>query len=130
VLFRSAAARPRRPARQVVRQPKDRIVWTLLLESSWWEQMSADDHALLCTLAGWQGEFFRLLDREVAEHGARPWAALRERLAAEEWGAEALALVDGEDPAIEPLLEDLRASMAQLRAADQKRAAARVLNRL
>ena len=65
----------------------------------------------------------------MAEHGRQPWAALRERVAAEPWGEAALALVDGEDPAIELLLEDLRSSMTQLRTADQKRAAAQVLGR-
>ena len=34
-----------------------------------------------------------------------------------------------EDPAIEPSLDDLRSSMAQIRVADQKRAAAQVLGR-
>jgi hypothetical protein len=54
---------------------------------------------------------------------------LRERVATEPWGETALALVDAEDPAIEPSLDDLRGSMAQLRGADQKRAAAQVLGR-
>ena len=101
----------------------------LLLESAWWEALGAADHALLCALPGWHGEAFRFLDRETAEHGRQPWAALRERVAEEPWGEAALALVDGEDPAIEPLLEDLRSSMTQLRTADQKRAAAQVLGR-
>ena len=42
---------------------------------------------------------------------------------------ETCALIDAEDPAIEPLLEDLHSSMAQLRAAGGKRAAALVLGR-
>ncbi len=122
--------RPRRPTRQVMRQPHDRLAWMLLLESSWWEQLSAADHALLCALPGWHGETFRFIDRAMAERGAQPWAALRELLAGEAWGASALALVDAEDPAIEPLLEDLHGSMAQLRVAGDKRAAALVLGRL
>jgi len=125
----AGAYRPGRPARQAIRKPHDRLAWMLLLESAWWEALSPADHALLCALPGWHGEAFRFLDRETAEHGRQPWAALRERVAAEPWGEAALALVDGEDPAIEPLLEDLRSSMTQLSTADQKRAAAQVLGR-
>jgi DNA primase len=123
-------ARSRRPVKQVMRQPQDRVAWMLLLESSWWEQLSPGAHAMLCALPGWHGEAFRFIDRVTAEHGAQPWAALRERLAVEPWGASALALVDAEDPAIEPLLDDLRSSMAQLREFGDKRAAAVVLGRL
>jgi DNA primase len=124
------AGRPRRPTKQVMRQPRDRVVWMLLLESGWWEQLSASDNALLCALPGWHGEAFRFIDRASAEHGAQPWAVLRERLASESWSASALALVDAEDASIEPLLEDLHGSMAQLRVAGEKRAAALVLGRL
>ncbi len=121
--------RPQRAVKQAVRQPRDRVAWMLLLESAWWEALGAADHALLCALPGWYGELFRFVDRQTTEHGRQPWAALRERVASEPWGEAALALVDGEDPAIEPLLEDLHSSMAQIRSADQKRAAAHVLGR-
>ncbi len=121
---------PRQAARQAMRQPHDRVAWTLLLESRWWEQLTASDHALLCELEGWHGEAFRFLDRAAAEHGALPWAALRERIAEEPWSAAALALVDAEDPAIEPLVEDLQRSMAQMRSSAARRDAERVLGRL
>jgi DNA primase len=123
-------SRPRRPARSVMRQPADRLAWLLLLESRWWDSLSAADHRVLCALPGWHGELFRLIDRETAERGAVPWAALRERIAGEDWAASAISLVDGEDPAIEPLAEDLLRSMGQLRVADEQRAAMRVLGRL
>ena len=125
-----AMTRPRRPAKQVMRQPPDRLAWMLLLESAWWDVLSAPDHALLCALPGWQGEAFRFIDRLVAEHGAEPWAVLRERIREEPWAGPALAVIDGEDAAIEPLIEDLHHSMSQLRAADDKRAAAILLGRL
>ncbi len=125
----STSGRWRRPVKQAVRQPHDRVAWMLLLESAWWEELSSADHALLCAMPGWHGEAFRFIDRQTAERGKQSWAALRERIAEEPWGDAALALVDGEDPAIEPLLEDLRSSMTQLRGADQKRAAAQVLGR-
>jgi len=128
-----AAARPQRagrPGRTAARQPADRIAWMLLLESGWWETLSAADHALLCELPGWHGELFRFLDRESAEHGARPWAALRERIAEEPWAAAALAVVDSEDPAIEPVADDLPRSLHQLRSAAERRDAMRVLGRI
>jgi len=126
--FRSPPTR--RGARPPMRQPADRIAWMLLLESGWWETLSGADHAALCALPGWHGELFRFLDRQSAEHGAQPWAALRERLAAEPWAASALALVDAEDPAIEPLAEDLPRSLDQLRAAPERHDAMRVLGRI
>ncbi|MEP6739863.1 MAG: DNA primase [Caldimonas sp.] len=125
-----AESRPRRAARQAMRQPADRIAWMLLLESRWWESLAEPDHVALCALPDWHGELFRFIDRATAEHGAMPWAALRERIAGEPWATQALALVDGEDPAIEPLAEDLHRSMAQFRGAPDQRAAMRVLGRL
>jgi DNA primase len=119
-------AAPRR-AQVPMRQPQDRIAWLLLLESRWWHELSGADHEMLCALPGWHGEAFRLLDRLALEHGDLPWAALRERVASEEWASHALALVDGEDPAIEPLLEDLRLMMGRLRNAPTVDEARRVL---
>jgi DNA primase len=124
------SGRPRRPARQVMRQPADRIAWLLLLESRWWETLGSADHALLCALPGWHGELFRFLDRQAAEHGSLPWAALRERIATEPWADAALALVDAEDPAIEPLADDLPRSLDQLRTSGDRNDAMRVLGRI
>ena len=126
----SSAGRRPRPARPVMRQPADRIVWMLLLESRWWDDLSGADHALLCDLPGWHGELFRFLDRQSAEHGPQPWAALRERLACEPWASAALSLVDAEDPAIEPLADDLPRSIDQLRRSPERNDAMRVLGRI
>ncbi len=117
----------RRPGRQAMRQPADRLAWMLLLESRWWDTLDAADHELLCALPGWHGELFRFLDRESVERGAVPWAALRERIGSEGWAATALALVDAEDPAIEPVVDELHLSMAQLRRAPLRNEAMRVL---
>jgi DNA primase len=111
-------------------QPADRIAWMLLLESRWWERLSGADHTLLCALPGWHGELFRFLDREATEHGAQTWAVLRERIGGEPWAGMALALVDAEDPAIEPVEDDLPRSIGQLRSAADQRAAMRVLGRI
>jgi len=122
--------RPRRGPRPAMWQPADRIAWMLLLESAWWDRLGGADHALLCALPGWHGELFRFLDREAAEHGAQPWAVLRGRIAGEPWAEAALALVDAEDPAIEPAEDDLGRSIAQLRAAADQHDAMRVLGRI
>ncbi|MDA0189472.1 MAG: DNA primase [Proteobacteria bacterium] len=128
---RPAPARTRAPSarRQMPRQPEDRALWALLLESGWWAQLGAEDHETLCALEGWHGEAFRLIDRLSVDEGALPWAALRERVATEAWGARAVALVDGEDPAIEPSIDDLRASLAQLRKSAALLESMRILGR-
>ncbi len=117
------------PRRQMPRQPEDRALWALLLESGWWTQLSAEDHETLCALQDWHGDAFRLIDRISADEGNLPWAALRERLTIEAWGAQARRLVDGEDPAIEPSLDDLRTSIGQLRRAAIDAEVMRVLGR-
>ncbi|MDQ6628922.1 MAG: DNA primase [Pseudomonadota bacterium] len=119
-----------RPVKQVMRQPADRLAWMLLLESAWWDALSGTDHALLCGLPGWHGEAFRFIDCLLAGSGPEPWAALRERIVDEAWAGPALAVIEAEDPGIEPLLDDLHQGVAQLRAAGDKRAAALVLGRL
>lgn len=126
---RPAPRRAPTARRAMPRQPEDRALWALLLESGWWGQLSAEEHESLCALEGWHGEAFRLIDRLAADEGNLPWAALRERLAAEDWAAQALRLVDGEDPAIEPSLEDLRASIVQLRRAAGQQEIMRILGR-
>ena len=132
------AAAPRRPPprpahaaprRHMPRQPEERALWALLLESGWWAQLSAEDHETLCALQDWHGEAFRLIDRLAADEGTLPWAALRERLTDEPWGPQARRLVDAEDPAIEPSLDDLRTSIAQLRRAAVDAEVMRILGR-
>jgi DNA primase len=115
------------PRRHMPRQPADRALWALLLESGWWTRLAAEDHETLCALEGWHGEAFRLIDRLSADEGNLPWAALRERLGAEDWAAQAIRLVDAEDPAIEPSLDDLRASIGQLRESARRRESMRIL---
>jgi DNA primase len=124
------SGRPSRHARAAMRQPADRLAWMLLLESGWWDKLTAADHSVLCALPGWHGELFRFLDRETAERGAQPWAVLRERLAGESWATAALAVVDAEDPAIEPIEDDLARSLRQLRAAPEQQDLMRVLGRI
>ena len=127
---RRSAPPPRRSAPRVAaRLPQDRAAALLLQRCEWWEQLSGDDHELLAALPGWHGELFRWIDRWVAEHGATPWSSLRELAAAEPWGEQARALVDGAELAVEPVAEDLQAAVGQVRFARQQQAAWALLGR-
>jgi DNA primase len=108
--------------------PQDRVAWMLLLESRWWHELGDADHELLCSLDSWHAELFRLVDRLAHEQGDLPWAALRERISGEAWAGQALALVDREDPVIEPLVEDLRVLVQKLRDGPKALDARRVLD--
>ncbi len=44
------------------------------------ETLSSEDHALLCALPAPHGPLFVWLESQMHEHGAQPWAALREGL--------------------------------------------------
>jgi hypothetical protein len=55
---------------------------------------------------------------------------LRGRIGDKAWAASALALVDAEDPAIEPVEDDLARSIGQLRSAADQHDAMRVLGRI
>jgi hypothetical protein len=107
---------PRRaPTCPPVRSPADRLAWMLMLESDWWEHLSGEDQSTLRCLPGWHGHLFRFIDRTLLNNGAQPWADLRERLQAEHWSNAAISLVEGEDPAIEPLPDDLPRALEKLR---------------
>ncbi len=126
-------AGPRRPppvrARTAARQPQDQVARILLQRSDWWQELTAEDHQLLVSLEGWHAELFSWLERWLTEHGAAAWAELREPLNAERWGAQAVALVDGAEVPVEPVLEDLRAALTQTQRALQSLASLKLLGR-
>jgi DNA primase len=87
---------PRRPSafsasRRAPRKPEDRIVHLLLMQPAWWDQLTAEDHELLHRLAPPHGDLMAWLERDIVEHGPRPWASVRTALAADEGAARALA---------------------------------------
>ena len=122
------AGRPERRPRTAGR-PEDSALRLLLLESGWWDELGAEDHDLLCALPGWHGLAIHLLDRAVVERGAVPWAVLREQVAVEPWGAEALAAIEGDHRGIEPIRDELTQAIAQMRRGPLEREAMRVLGR-
>jgi DNA primase len=96
-------------SRRAPRKPEDRIVHLLLTQPAWWDQLTAEDHELLHALPPPHGELVAWLERDVVEHGPRPWAAIRTALAAEEQAAAALgALRLDENEEFEAAVSDLR----------------------
>lgn len=72
---------PRMLGRQMASKSRvDRAVGLLLANAGAWDSLSADDHALLAHLPAPHGPVFAWLEAQLHEHGAQPWAALREAL--------------------------------------------------
>ncbi|MDH4325714.1 MAG: DNA primase [Betaproteobacteria bacterium] len=87
-------------SRRPPRSPIDRVLHLLLTQPAWWDQLTAEDHELLHALGPPHGELVAWLERDVVEHGPRPWAAVRTALEADSALSDALArlrLGDGED---------------------------------
>jgi DNA primase len=109
-----APARAARPSafaasRRAPRKPEDRIVHLLLMQAAWWDDLTAEDHELLHALPSPHAELLRWLERDIVEHGPRPWAAVRTALAADESCAAALAALRLDDS------EDFEADRSALR---------------
>jgi DNA primase len=77
---RSHVPRPPRPGRTLPPGRGDRALQIVLTDPKAWETLSHDDHQLLCELAAPHGPLFAWLDSQVHDHGAQPWATLREAL--------------------------------------------------
>jgi DNA primase len=94
---RGGGARWQRPAsafaasRRAPRKPEDRIVQLLLMQPAWWERLTTEDHELLHALPAAHGVLVAWLERDIVEHGPRPWAAVKAALDADDAGAAALA---------------------------------------
>jgi DNA primase len=96
-------------ARRAPRRPEDRIVSMLMLQSAWWDRLTAEDHELLHSLPAPYGEMLAWLERDIVEHGPRPWAAVRAALSADE------ALTRGEVAREVVNADDFDADFADLR---------------
>lgn len=68
-----------------------------------WEELSGEDHQLLCELAPPHGPLFVWLDHQHHEHGNQSWGALREGLRDHESEALAVRVMSS---AFTPLLDD------------------------
>ena len=76
------------------RSRADRAVGLLLANAAAWDRLSADDHAMLAHMPAPHGPVFAWLEAQLHEHGAQPWAALREALRHEPFEAYACAEVE------------------------------------
>ena len=71
----------------------DRALQIVLTEPAAWDQLTHDDHQLLCELPAPHGPLFAWLDAHVHEHGPQPWPMLLQALAGQEQEGFAVALV-------------------------------------
>ena len=76
--------------RQIPAARADHAARVLLSDMSIWEDLSSEDHNLLCDLVPPHGLLFAWLDHQHHEHGPQAWGALREGLRGQEF--EDLAL--------------------------------------
>jgi DNA primase len=63
--------------RQAPRSPSDWVTRLLLMQAQWWSELGADDLDLLNSLPAPHATLLRWLERDIEEHGARPWAVLQ-----------------------------------------------------
>ncbi len=70
--------------RRAPRRPEDRILQLLLMQAPWWDRLTVEDHELLHALPAPYDQLIGWLERDLMEHGPRPWAALRAALAEHE----------------------------------------------
>jgi len=78
---RSALASRSVLLRQPPRKPEDHAVQLLLAHADWWHRLATEAQDLLHALPPPHGALVAWLERELAEHGARPWAVRRVALA-------------------------------------------------
>ncbi len=82
--WKPGAAAPRTARSKATRKPPnspaDHAMRMLMLHSAWWDELSTSDHELLHALPAPLGELCAWLERQLAEHGTTPWAALAEGL--------------------------------------------------
>jgi DNA primase len=87
-------------SRRAPRALEDHAVAMLLGNGAWWDDLTAEDHELLHALPGAHGALIAWLERDLAEHGPRPWAVVRAALRDDGELAPAL------DAMVEPLGAD------------------------
>jgi DNA primase len=86
--------------RSAPKTPEDHAVQILFGHPEYWEQLTMDEHELLHGLPAPHGPLVAWLERDLSEHGARPWAVLSRALADDgSIDASAKRIADGDaDP--------------------------------
>ena len=111
---RPPRALPRATARLAPSSPADQALRLLMLHSAWWDELSADDHGLLHELPAPHGPLFAWFENQLHEHGAQPWAALREGLRGHAHEAHAVAQLSQIPEGIEADWNEVRRIIDQL----------------
>ena len=101
------ASRPRFSGRAPPASRVDHAARLLLGNMAAWDQLSGEDHEMLCALQAPHGPLFMWLESQLHEHGAQPWGALREGLRGQETEELAVKLMAG--PELHASLEESEA---------------------
>jgi DNA primase len=81
------------PTRPSVDANARNIARLLLSHSIWWEDLTHEDHEVLCGLEGECAALFRWIDSQVHDHGPQPLAALQAGLEGQPFQALAAELI-------------------------------------
>jgi DNA primase len=108
----------KRGTRLIPQGRADHAARVLLSHMDLWEDLSTEDHNLLCELAPPHGPLFVWLDQQHHEHGNQAWGALREGLREHESEDLALRVMAS---AFTPLLDDEGNPMPESLTPEQQR---------
>jgi len=92
----------------------DHAARLLLSHMDFLEHLGHEDHAVLCALPAPHGALFGWLEGQFHEHGAQPWAVLRERLRGHDCETLALKVMTGAHAQTEGDLHELRLELRDL----------------
>jgi len=117
--FSAPLAAVAKPARRIAGRllpasREDHVLRLLLTEPQTWDLLSAEEHHLLCALPVPHGPLFAWLENQLHDHGAQPWAALREGLRGHAQEAHAVAQLSQIPDGIEGDWSEVRNIIDQL----------------
>ena len=93
---------------------EDRVLRLLLTEPQSWDKLGNEEHQLLCALPAPHGALFAWLESQINDHGAQPWAALREGLRSHAHEAYAVTQISQIPERIEGDWTEVRSIIDQL----------------
>ena len=93
---------------------EDRVLRLLLTEPDSWDKLNTEEHHLLCALPAPHGPLFAWTESQIHDHGAQPWAALREGLRGHAYEAHAIAQISQIPEGIEGDWNEVRSIIDQL----------------
>ena len=93
---------------------EDRVLRLLLTEPQSWDLLNVEEHQLLCALPAPHGPLFSWLENQLNDHGAQPWAALREGLRGHTHEGHAVAQLSQIPQGIKDEWSEVRSIMDQL----------------